>query len=170
MFANPCGDVHDSESGVVSVRRGGGVDCAGVHHPNAHFTDSGACDMSKLGVPSFRQRGLRWAAAAVLAVPGAVWAGAQDFTVNNATGVDVYELYVSPASSDDWQEDVLGVDVLEDGDSVEISFDRDEDAAYWDLMVVDSEGDNIQWYRLKLTEISEVTLRIRNGKAIAEVE
>jgi hypothetical protein len=113
---------------------------------------------------------LRWAAAMLLAVPGAVWAGAQDFVLNNATGVDIYELYVSPASTDDWQEDVLGVDVLEDGDSVEISFDRDEDAAYWDLMVVDSEGDNIQWYRLKLTEISEVTLRIKNGKAIAEVE
>jgi hypothetical protein len=37
-------------------------------------------------------------------------------------------------------------------------------------MVVDSEGDSIQWHRLKLTEISEVTLRITNGKAIAEVE
>jgi hypothetical protein len=126
--------------------------------------------MNKAGVLDFRRRGLRWTAAMLLAVPGAVWAGAQDFALNNATGVDIYEVYVSPASSDDWQEDVLGVDVLEDGDSVEISFDRDEDAAYWDLMVVDSEGDNIQWYRLNLTEISEVTLRITNGKAVAEVE
>jgi hypothetical protein len=126
--------------------------------------------MSKAGVLNLRQRGLRWLAAALLAVPMAAWAGAQDFILNNATGVDIYGLYVSPASADSWEEDVLGVDVLEDGDSVEISFDRDEDAAYWDLMVVDSEGDNIQWFRLKLTEISEVTLRLNNGKAIAEVE
>jgi hypothetical protein len=126
--------------------------------------------MNKAGVPDFGRRGMRWAAALLLALPGAVWAGAQDFILNNATGVDIYELYVSPASTDNWEEDVLGVDVLADGDSVEIGFDRDEDAAYWDLMVVDSEGDSIQWHRLKLTEISEVTLRITNGKAIAEVE
>lgn len=97
-------------------------------------------------------------------------AGEQDFTLYNETGVDIYELYVSPASTDQWEEDVLGVDVLEDGDSVDISFDRDEDADYWDLMVVDGEGSNIQWYRLKLTEISDVTLRISDGRAIAEVE
>ncbi len=97
-------------------------------------------------------------------------AGQQDFVLENATGVDIYQLYVSPASSDQWEEDVLGVDVLEAGDSVEISFDREEDAAYWDLMVMDEAGDSIQWGRLKLTEISEVKLMIKNGQAIAEVQ
>ncbi len=125
--------------------------------------------MSKAGVLNLRQRSLRWAAAALLVLPGAVWAGAQDFILNNATGVDIYAVYVSPASADDWQEDVLGVDVLEAGDSVEINFDRDEDAAYWDLMVEDSDGNNIQWYRLNLTEIYEVTLKLKNGKGVAEL-
>jgi hypothetical protein len=105
-----------------------------------------------------------------LLASGPVVAGEQDFTLYNETGVDIYELYVSPASTDAWEEDVLGVDVLESGDSVDISFDRSEDADYWDLMVVDSEGSNIQWYRLKLTEISEVTLSIVGGEGVASVE
>lgn len=39
-------------------------------------------------------------------------AGEQGFTLVNRTGVEIYELYLSPASVDDWQEDVLNVDTL----------------------------------------------------------
>lgn len=126
--------------------------------------------MQLTGVRGF-QRVVTGVALAVASLYGQVVnAGQQDFVLENATGVDIYQLYVSPASSDQWEEDVLGVDVLEAGDSVEISFDREEDAAYWDLMVMDEAGDSIQWGRLKLTEISEVKLMIKNGQAIAEVQ
>jgi len=100
----------------------------------------------------------------------AVVAGDQDFTVDNATGVDIHQLYVSPHSTNDWEEDILGQDLLPDGDSVEITFSRSERAAMWDLQVTDSDGNAIVWENLNLLEISNVTLHYRNGRAWAEVE
>ena len=105
-------------------------------------------------------------ASALLA--SSAWAdGAQDFTLHNETGVEIYGLYVSPASTTDWEEDILGRDTLPNGESTEISFSPDEDAELWDLKVVDSEGDGLYWEDLNLTEISEITLHFKNGKGSA---
>ena len=38
--------------------------------------------------------------------------GKQNFTLVNQTGYDISEVYVSPANSSDWEEDVLGEDIL----------------------------------------------------------
>ena len=97
-------------------------------------------------------------------------AGEQDFTLSNRTGVEIYELYVSPASVDDWQEDVLTVETLPDGEEVNISFSRDEEADFWDIRVVDGEGDAIDWPGMKLTEISKITLSFENGEPVASYE
>jgi hypothetical protein len=95
---------------------------------------------------------------------------AQDFTLVNATGVEIDKLYVSPHDADDWQEDVLGRDTLPSGQSVEIKFHRSEKAPLWDLRVEDSKGNAIEWESLNLLEISKVTLHYENGKGTAEVE
>jgi hypothetical protein len=96
--------------------------------------------------------------------------GKQDFTLHNRTGVEIHELYVSPHSSDDWEEDVLGRDTLPDGESVDITFSPKEKAKLWDLKVVDGKGNSITWDSLNLLEISEVTLHYKNGKAWADVK
>ncbi len=96
--------------------------------------------------------------------------GQQDFTLHNETGVEIYELYVSPTSADDWEEDVLGVDTLPAGESVKITFDDREKRGKWDLKVVDSKGNSIEWEALNLIEISEVTLHYQNGKAWADIK
>src|SRR5207247_6179210 len=49
-------------------------------------------------------------------------AGKQDFILHNKTGVEIHEVYVSPVSTDDWEEDVLGKGTLSDGEMVKISF------------------------------------------------
>ena len=41
-------------------------------------------------------------------------AAEQDFSLVNATGYEISELYVAPSQTSDWQEDVLGQDVLAD--------------------------------------------------------
>ncbi|MCT7949542.1 hypothetical protein NG798_07070 [Ancylothrix sp. C2] len=46
----------------------------------------------------------------------------RDFSVNNATGRVLTELYVSPADRDTWGPDILGVDVLPPRESVEVRF------------------------------------------------
>jgi len=96
--------------------------------------------------------------------------GKQDFTLHNATGVEIHELYVSPHSSDDWEEDVLGQDTLPSGESVDIHFSRKEKSKLWDLKVVDKEGNSIVWENLNLLEISEVTLHYKDGKAWADLK
>lgn len=96
--------------------------------------------------------------------------GKQDFTLHNMTGVEIHELYVSPHSSDDWEEDILGEDTLPNGESVDIHFSRKEKSKLWDLKVVDKEGNSITWENLNLLEIADVTLHYKNGKAWADLK
>lgn len=65
----------------------------------------------------------------------AAWAAAQDFTIVNHTGHTIVTLNVSPTSSNQWGPDILGRDVLANGESAEVSFDRGEDHCIWDIRV-----------------------------------
>ncbi len=95
---------------------------------------------------------------------------AQDFTLVNKTGVEIYALYVTPHNADAWGEDILGADTLLAGETLDISFSRKERAKWWDLRVEDEDGAFIEWESLNLLEISKVTLFYNNGKATAIVE
>jgi hypothetical protein len=94
-------------------------------------------------------------------------AGDQDFTVVNKTGFEIHSIHVAPHSSDEWGEDIMGKDTLDDGESVEIVFARKEKAAKWDLRVSDGEKHSFVWESLNLLEISEVTLFYKKGVATA---
>ena len=96
--------------------------------------------------------------------------GAQDFTLINKTGVEIYALYVTPHNAKDWGDDILGVDTLVPNGTVDITFSPREKAKFWDLRVEDEDGNFIEWGRLNLLEISTVTLFYKNGKATAIVE
>jgi hypothetical protein len=95
--------------------------------------------------------------------------GKQDFILHNQTGVEIHQLFVSPHSTDDWEEDILGKGTLPDGDSLKITFEDREKHVHWDLKVVDSKGNSIEWEDLNLIEISEVTLHYKDGKAWADI-
>ena len=97
-------------------------------------------------------------------------AGAQDFTLDNETGVEIHKVYISPHDSNDWEEDILGKDTLPSGQSVDIKFSPKEQAAMWDLRVEDSQGNAIEWENLNLLKISKVTLHYKDGKATADTE
>jgi hypothetical protein len=107
----------------------------------------------------------------MLVLAAGAWAGSQDFTLVNRTGLTISELYVSAAQSDDWEEDILGVDVLPDGESVTIHFAPKERAKVWDLMIVDEDGDQVVWEGLRLNDIHTVTLRYdKKGNPVADLE
>jgi hypothetical protein len=106
----------------------------------------------------------------VVLVAGRALAGDQDFTLVNQTGVEIHEIYISSAATDDWEEDVLDLDTLPDGSSVTIQFSPGEDATYWDLKVVDGDGGELVWQRLNLKEISTLTLQIKDDEPVAEWE
>ena len=105
-----------------------------------------------------------------LMLPSAFAQGKQDFTLHNNTGVTIASLYISPHSTDVWEEDILGKDTLADGESLDITFHRSEKAKLWDLRIEDSKGNAIEWESLNLLEISEVTLHYKDGKAWADVK
>jgi len=92
------------------------------------------------------------------------------FTLRNHTGAEIHQLYLSPHSSDDWEEDVLGREALPDGESVQINFDDRDKHEMWDLKVVDGKGASITWEKLDLTKISDVTIHYQGGKAWADVK
>jgi len=97
-------------------------------------------------------------------------AGKQDFVLHNETGVEIHEVYVSPVTAGDWEEDVLGKDTLPNGDSVKVTFDDRDKHSHWDLKIVDGQGNSIEWHDLNLIEISEATLHYKDGKAWADVK
>ncbi len=97
------------------------------------------------------------AAAALFAVSSAS-AADQDFTLDNETGYTIEKVFVSATKADDWEDDVLGKDTLEDGDAVKIHFARAEKACRFDLKVVYDDGDDAVWTNLNLCEISKVEL------------
>ena len=98
--------------------------------------------------------------------------GKQDFTLVNKTGVEIDKVFISPHTSNDWEEDILGRDTLPDGESVDIKFHRNEKAPIWDLRIEDKQGNSIEWENLNLLEIAKITLHYdkATGKATAETE
>jgi hypothetical protein len=87
----------------------------------------------------------------------AAWAAAQDFTLHNRTGHVIVTLNVSPTTSNHWGPDILGVDVLADGEDAEVSFDRNEDQCVWDLRVTYDDGDVNDERGINLCETTDIT-------------
>jgi hypothetical protein len=99
-------------------------------------------------------------------------AGQQDFVILNKTGYPIEQVYISASSKDDWEEDVLGRDILAAGERTKISFSSDEDACLWDLRVVYEDGEAAEWDGVDLCEISVVALSYnrKTGETSAETE
>lgn len=98
-------------------------------------------------------------AALTFATAGSALAqGKQDFTLVNRTGYAIHEVYVSPSKADDWEEDVLGRDILDNGESVDISFSRKEKACSWDVRIVFEDEDDAEWTGFDLCKVSKISL------------
>ena len=60
----------------------------------------------------------------------------QNFTLVNKTGYELDQVYVSPAASKNWHEDILGQDTLADGQNAKITFAPENEICKYDLKVV----------------------------------
>lgn len=95
------------------------------------------------------------------------FAGAQDFVLHNDTGVEIHELYVSPADTDNWEENLIEGQTIPGDGSCTVSFDPSHEAQMWDIMVKDSEGNGLYWRDVDLIQATEITLH-PNG--VAEIK
>jgi hypothetical protein len=109
-------------------------------------------------------------AAAGFAVPA--HASDEVLTIVNRTGYTIAEVYVAPTASDDWEEDVLTDDVLEDGARTNIDMSHSEDTCRWDVRVVYDDGDDAYWRKLDFCEMSRIVLRYnqKSGETWATFE
>ena len=97
------------------------------------------------------------AALFVMALSSVAFAGAQDFTLVNNTGFPIYKVNVSAASTNSWEEDILGSDILPNGSSVHVTFGVGN-TQYWDIQAIFEDGSAIAWYNIDLLSTYQVTL------------
>jgi hypothetical protein len=101
-----------------------------------------------------------FAAALAFAAPAGAEDAKQDFKLVNKTGYELKALYVSPAKSDDWEDDILGQDTLADGQSVNVHFSPKTHTCKWDLKVTYSDDDsNAVWQNIDLCSIEKITIK-----------
>lgn len=99
-------------------------------------------------------------AAAVIAISvQPAFADRRNFRVFNRTSVDINSLYVSPSGARNWEEDVLGRDVLEAGTSTLINFRGNSSACRYDIRAEFKDGDVVEDYKINICNIDSYTFR-----------
>lgn len=82
----------------------------------------------------------------------------QNFTINNQTGHTVRTLNVSPSNEDSWGPDILGANVLADGESASVTFPRAETQCQWDIRATYDDGDTTDVRGVNLCATTTVNL------------
>jgi hypothetical protein len=82
---------------------------------------------------------------------------ASSITIINNTGYTGYYLYVSPTSSDSWGDDMLGSDILSNGDSVNVRLPVPLSTAdRYDIRLEDSDGDDYTKFNVLISANSVI--------------
>jgi hypothetical protein len=86
-------------------------------------------------------------------------ASAADYYVdiNNRTGYTILQVFVSPAKASDWEEDVLGREVLADNDSRRITLSG-YNSSVFDIKLVDTDGDTYTFWNVDVAR-QDITAR-----------
>ncbi len=82
----------------------------------------------------------------------------QDFNIINKTGHIVKELNVSTSDKDDWGPNLLGSDVMRDGESGKVTIKHEADDCMWDIRATYDDGDTTEMKKVDLCTVSTVTL------------
>ncbi|MEI7873542.1 MAG: hypothetical protein WCK95_15540 [Alphaproteobacteria bacterium] len=96
-----------------------------------------------------------------------------DFTLVNATGYPIEEVYVSPTKSKSWGSDILGKHTVGDGEAWKLSFPQAKNQCFQDLMIVfEDDQSKVVWENFNLCEINKITLTYnrKSGETAAKVE
>ena len=71
--------------------------------------------------------------------------------ITNRTGYTIYYMYVSPAKSTSWEEDVLGTEVLPTGETRRVNLTGYRSPIF-DIKLVDSDGDSYTFWSIDVSE------------------
>lgn len=90
-------------------------------------------------------------------VAGPAAAADRRVQIVNNTGFTMVEFYGSNKGSQSWEEDILGQDVLEDGQSVVINFNDESGYCKFDFRAVFEDGDEVVEAGVNVCEIGSFT-------------
>lgn len=90
-----------------------------------------------------------------IASPG--WALNRHVTIVNNTGFTMVKFYGSNTGSDNWEEDILGNDVLPSGSSVDINFNDESGYCKFDFKAVFEDGDELVRQNVNVCEVATFT-------------
>ena len=76
-------------------------------------------------------------------------------TIKNRTGWTMLRFYASDSRSDDWEEDILGSDVLESGQDVRINIDDGSGACIYDFKAEFTNGQTLTRYNINVCQIAD---------------
>jgi hypothetical protein len=70
--------------------------------------------------------------------------------ITNKTGFTIFYVYVSPGKSKSWEEDVLGSNVLSNGETYRITL-RGYKSSIFDIRLVDEDGDSYTFWNVDVS-------------------
>jgi hypothetical protein len=100
---------------------------------------------------------------AAVALLAALWAlpafaDPRDFSVVNSTTVVLSHVFVSPSDTADWGEDIMGRDVLNPDETVNVTFGKfDSNSCLYDVKVLGQQGQSGVLYKVDLCTTTTVT-------------
>src|SRR5436190_18963382 len=100
---------------------------------------------------------------AAIALLAALWAmpafaDPRDFNVVNGTSVVLTHVFVSPSDTQDWGDDIMGRDVLNPAETVNVTFAKfDGSTCLYDVKVVGQAGESGVLYKVDLCSVTTVT-------------
>ena len=95
--------------------------------------------------------------AALLLLAGAAQGANRHVDIVNKTGMTIKHFYASTTGTDDWEEDILGRDVIEDGDTFDINVDDGSGACRYDFKAVFENGASLVRNNINVCQISTFT-------------
>ena len=98
------------------------------------------------------------ASLAMMAASAPAFADDLELTLSNDSSYVVVEFYASPSDVGDWEEDILGTDVLGSEESVEITIADGRTQCEYDLRFVFDDGDVLERGGVDLCETESYTL------------
>lgn len=106
-----------------------------------------------------RRTALLVAAFALAGVSSDAFAQAQqDFAIVNRTGYQIDEIYVGPSSSPNWGRDLLGQNVLRNGQTFNVRFPPNTRECLFDIKVIYNDRDEAEFRQVNLCQVSRVNL------------
>jgi hypothetical protein len=98
---------------------------------------------------------LSWLATTIsLNIPVA-WANQLNFRIHNHSGANIVRLYVSDSRHRNWEEDVMGRDILRPGEDTNINFNGPVNRCLFDIKAIFSDGNSAEKHNVNLCTISD---------------